>query len=554
MMGCSRTLLILVLAGFLSSVPSTTAVREGDEVFETVQPNGVFYVFADKEIQVVDPSGLKVTKSITTDQSGAPLTNAQNESRTWNDATFLEDPATNKYYVFINEGDIYTNADGSEYSYVTVIDTLIGEIVGRVKVGALPVHGYSVVQLKQFWSHSDIDGSFFVISLDNINATAASVADFKTKTGHGKLLLDDSLYPRAYATNVNEQVIEEIDLPSQKRTNSFNYTSFLPDPSVCTGTHSVTYSNISQHAFFECADNMGVFEWNTVSNTFVAFFSNITGYVSAAPGDDEVLVIGYDSNINILKPQGNGVAAVPQYTVLVNGDPDLNPVYWSPSTSSNAEPATDYVVFLALKQNTNIYNLKAAAVFNVSVTDDSYMSAPADCVYANSTQKAGSRRLLDMDMGSGTGGMLLANGTNGLPQTPNCGACAPGVADANPADYDASLTGLAYVNFTAIQADAKQGTDATAMLIPAGAIAQTVNGDSDANQCSYGESDRAAKRGGPWVATVADFPQSSLYVVDGATQKVHGFVPTAPHPAKIAWAPFRGDNPPVAAAQGGAGR
>lgn len=30
--------------------------------------------------------------------------------------------------------------------------------------------------------------------------------DFKTKTGHGKLLLDDSLYPLAYATNVNEQV------------------------------------------------------------------------------------------------------------------------------------------------------------------------------------------------------------------------------------------------------------------------------------------------------------------------------------------------------------
>ena len=51
-------------------------------------------------------------------------------------------------------------------------------------------------------------------------------------------------------------------------------------------------------AFFECADNMGIFEWNTVSNTFVQFFGNITGYVSVAPGDDEVLVVGYDSNVN----------------------------------------------------------------------------------------------------------------------------------------------------------------------------------------------------------------------------------------------------------------
>ncbi len=57
-------------------------------------------------------------------------------------------------------------------------------------------------------------------------------------------------------------------------------------------------------AFFECADNKGIFEWNTVTNTFVKFFANITGYVSVAPGDDEVLVVGYDSNVNVLKPQG----------------------------------------------------------------------------------------------------------------------------------------------------------------------------------------------------------------------------------------------------------
>lgn len=49
---------------------------------------------------------------------------------------------------------------------------------------------------------------------------------------------------------------------------------------------------------------MGVFEWNTATNTFVKFFPNITGYVSVAPGDDEILVVGYDSNVNVLKPQG----------------------------------------------------------------------------------------------------------------------------------------------------------------------------------------------------------------------------------------------------------
>ena len=38
------------------------------------------------------------------------------------------------------------------------------------------MHGYDVPQLGQFWSHSDIDGSFFIISVDAINATAAEVA------------------------------------------------------------------------------------------------------------------------------------------------------------------------------------------------------------------------------------------------------------------------------------------------------------------------------------------------------------------------------------------
>ena len=50
------------------------------------------------------------------------------------------------------------------------------QVVGRVKVGALPVHGYNIPQLGQFWAHCDIDGTFFVIPVDNINGSAASVA------------------------------------------------------------------------------------------------------------------------------------------------------------------------------------------------------------------------------------------------------------------------------------------------------------------------------------------------------------------------------------------
>lgn len=32
-------------------------------------------------------------------------------------------------YVFVNEGDIYQTANGSEYSYVTVVDTVAQEVL-----------------------------------------------------------------------------------------------------------------------------------------------------------------------------------------------------------------------------------------------------------------------------------------------------------------------------------------------------------------------------------------------------------------------------------------
>ena len=45
-------------------------------------------------IHVVNPQTLKIEKNITVDQTGAPLTNAQNESRTWNDVAFVEVPCS----------------------------------------------------------------------------------------------------------------------------------------------------------------------------------------------------------------------------------------------------------------------------------------------------------------------------------------------------------------------------------------------------------------------------------------------------------------------------
>jgi len=50
---------------------------------------------------------------------------------------------------------------------------------------------------------------------------------------------------------------------------------------------------------------MGVLEWDSVNNTLVHFFPNQTGYLSAAPADDKILVLFYDTPIiSILEPRG----------------------------------------------------------------------------------------------------------------------------------------------------------------------------------------------------------------------------------------------------------
>lgn len=98
-----------------------------------------------------------------------------------------------------------------------------------------------------------------------------------------------------------------------------------------------------------------------------------------------------------------------------------------------------------------------------------------------------------------------------------------------------------------MEAAAQRGTDAEATLIPAGAVLPAVNGDTGANQCSFGEVGRKAKRGGRWVATVADLPAPALYVIDGASQTVHGAVNTAPRPSSLAWAPLKRSGPVSAA-------
>ena len=136
---------------------------------------------------------------------------------------------------------------------------------------------------------------------------SALLQSLQTTAGHGKLVVDGTLYPKSYGTNVNEQCapplrcpsrpappaastaawealpwsgaalrraagrpllqepagrrqksfpqpakrlprryLEQFDLSNATRTAAINYAPLLPTPGLCVGTHSIAYSNASQ--------------------------------------------------------------------------------------------------------------------------------------------------------------------------------------------------------------------------------------------------------------------------------------------------------------------
>ena len=115
-------------------------------------------------IHIINPSNLSIIGNITRDKLGAPLTNNvsldcdSNTSRTWNDAVLVEvasncqivveahhvssiafchlqNPSLGTRQVFVNEGDVYQYSNGSQYSFVSVIDTVSQKVSVATGVG-----------------------------------------------------------------------------------------------------------------------------------------------------------------------------------------------------------------------------------------------------------------------------------------------------------------------------------------------------------------------------------------------------------------------------------
>ena len=64
-------------------------------------------------------------------------------------------------------------------------------------------------------------------------------------------------------------------------------------------------------AYVECVDG-GIFEWDTVTDKLVHFFPNVTGYLTAALGDDWFFATDSDNGrATLLLPQGPFCSLLP---------------------------------------------------------------------------------------------------------------------------------------------------------------------------------------------------------------------------------------------------
>lgn len=521
----------LLLIGLLAAC--ATAVRVGDEAYAD-QPLGSFWVFANQTVHVINPSNQTVLKNITSYKGAAlsalgALGGSTNKSLTWNDLIFATDGGDQ--WIFVTTGDLYpgqpaAGSSANNHSYVMILDANQQEVVSRVAVGPNPVHIYSVSPARETWSHSDLLGTFDVISWDDIGQSVINttvVPAFFDKPGHGKLLIDDYLYPKGYATNVNgNNHVFAVDIEARARVATFNFTGAAAS---CIGTHSVVYSNISEHAYFECISG-GTIEWDVVTDEQVNFFPDVSGYLTAAPGDDYIFVSDSDTNqAHILLPQGNRIASVVLYNVNVPGVPQ-HPIFWSATTDDYGAPAGNYTIFWPLADDTNLANLASAARLGADVTSSRYAAAPADCVYANSSNSAG--------------GLQLATNANNAVSTPSCGSCAAGFNPFNPSAFNASAAGFRYANLSSIANAALRNRNASTTFLAAGAVTPVIGAASTSNQCSFGETYRVAKRGGKWVATPATIPSASLQLVDASAPggpSLVGSVLTAASPSLVTWVP-----------------
>jgi DNA-binding beta-propeller fold protein YncE len=234
-----------------------------------VQAEGVVYAFAPGKVALIEPSTGRVIHEITEGLEGVD----------WADALVSPDQRR----IFAND------RAGAQ---VLVIDTDTQEIIAHIDVGPRPVHMYNPNRGSEMWTHSDEEGAFYVIDIETLNVPARVVAAAQD-TGHGKLLYDETLGNKAYATNTNDPAVYVINLASREVTGVVD---------LCEGeggTHAKAFTAGNDFAYFECSALGQVAVVDTSTDTLTGYLDG-AGQLFSAP----------DGSLAVIMDKANGLVRV----------------------------------------------------------------------------------------------------------------------------------------------------------------------------------------------------------------------------------------------------
>jgi len=543
-----RTSAALLAVG-LTTFPCVNAVLYGDEIYQDV-PGGKFWAFYTGGIAVIDPETCSIETKIERDHNGENLPYA------WNDGVYMQDANNSKGYVLIGSRVDETNAFGDVVSHMYAVSTGDRRVVTKAEVGSRVVHSYGVYPKNEFWMHSDGNGLFYVINLDDLETVAHNDIEAKVeKAAHGKLLWDESpkLGKRGFATSTGETFLFEIDLEKKEQVLAYDFSPFTGDK--CKGLHAIAYSEVNEHVYAECSGSGGAIEFDVSGGSiqFVHQFEDANGALYETPDGRFVVASDKGGNaLHVFVPKGNGNKSSVEYTVPMKGNPSTVSFYTNDKDETIAcSPMTEN-----LNRNQRRMDGSVACGFyegckEAQSADD---VASGVCLYDEVDSKSLKRyskvlmleetNTVDLDACGRcadsinyTDEVLDAAGNTQVVCvcTPHCGSCDP-----NPV-YSDDESGYMCVNLSAY---VKAPSTVTPTLIPnTGGVVQGKPYGGTA-ECSYGRTYRTHKRGTKYDAAVTNIPNDSIVIINMETSTKKCTVNLPAKPSKVLYAP----NEPVGSA------
>ena len=180
-------------------VLSTLFVKSmtGRAVAAEVARHNVVYTFSPNKITVVNPKTLESKSIFASDIM-------------WGDVVSSPDHKL-----------LFANDRTNNAVQVISVDSL--KVVKSIPVGERPVHTYNPKGRNEIWTHSDNEGTFYVIDIGSLTVKhKVMAASDAAKGGHGKLLWSSDLGDKAYATNTLDSNLHVLSLSQYKETGTIN--------------------------------------------------------------------------------------------------------------------------------------------------------------------------------------------------------------------------------------------------------------------------------------------------------------------------------------------